>query len=92
VYTGRSFATPLDLGAAWFHGLSGNVGYEMLQNRSRDDDDDDDDDDDNEKDEVRLFQSDDLAIKLYDGEGSTLPAEVLFKAALKYGQFEEVRK
>jgi len=71
IYTGRSFDTRIDLGAAWLHGLDGNPLAEVaLANMPH----------------LKLYKNNEQAIQLYDRDGKAIDQNILFESYMKFVQ------
>lgn len=74
IYTGRSFDTRIDLGAAWLHGLDGNPLAEFALANLPD---------------LKMYKNNDQAILLYDRSGTLIEPNVVFESYMKFTQLLE---
>lgn len=75
VYTGRSFDTKLDIGAAWLHGLENNPLAEYAESAISS--------------TLKMHKSNDQAIILYDNEGKPIDQNAIFEGYMKFQQLME---
>lgn len=74
IYTGRTFDTRIDLGAAWLHGLEGNPLAEFALANLPD---------------LKMYKNNDQAILLYDRSGALIEPNVVFESYMKFTQLLE---
>jgi len=71
IYTGRSYDTRIDLGAAWLHGLEGNPLAELALARLP---------------SLKLYKNNEQAIVLFDRQGKQMDASAVFEGYMKFVQ------